>query len=169
MPGNSPVFYWDTCLFLAWLKDEERKTGEMDGVREVISRAQKRDVKIITSVLTTTEVLSAKIPAGMDTLFKGLLKRVTQISVDIRVAELAHDIRNYYAMRGTGKTIATPDAIHLATAILYRASEFHTFDEAGSRKSLGLLPLSGDVGGHRLKICKPEAKYPQLDLRRPKP
>ena len=34
MPGPSTLYYWDTCLFLAWLKDEERKVGEMDGVRE---------------------------------------------------------------------------------------------------------------------------------------
>jgi hypothetical protein len=41
--------------------------------------------------------------------------------------------------------------------------EFHTFDSGGIGKSLGLLPLSGDVGGHRLVICKPQAKSPQLD------
>ena len=33
MRGSDPLYYWDTCLFLAWIKDEERPTGEMDGVR----------------------------------------------------------------------------------------------------------------------------------------
>lgn len=28
MAGNEPVYYWDTCLFLAWIKDEERKSGD---------------------------------------------------------------------------------------------------------------------------------------------
>jgi hypothetical protein len=37
MAGGDPVYYWDTCLFLAWLKDEERPSGEMDGVREIMS------------------------------------------------------------------------------------------------------------------------------------
>lgn len=39
----------------------------------------------------------------------------------------------------------------------YRANEFHTFDEKDQPKynSLGLLRLSGDVGGHNLVICKP--------------
>lgn len=168
MPGNSPIYYWDTCLFLAWLKDEERKTGEMDGVREIIERSRRREVKIITSVLTTVEVLSAKIPVGMDTLFSGMMKRIGRISMDIRVASIAHDLRNHYAQQG-GKTLSTPDAIHLATAILFRADEFHTFDGEGSSKSLGVVPLSGNVGGHKLTICKPVARNPQLDLRKPKP
>lgn len=166
MAGNSPIYYWDTCLFLAWLKDEERRAGEMDGVRELIERARRRDVRLITSVLTTVEVLAAKMPAGMDTLFQNLMRRVNRQAMDIRVAQIAHDLRNHYVAQG-GKTLSTPDAIHLATAILYRADEFHTFDTEGSSRSLGLIPLSGNVGGHRLTICKPEAKNPQLDLRRP--
>jgi len=160
MSGNSPLYYWDTCIFLAWLKDEERKIGEMDGVREVIDRTKRREAKIMTSVLALVEVLSGRIPAGMDTLFKGMMKRVNQVSMDGKVASLAHDIRNYAATSGS-KVMATPDAIHLATAILYRVNEFHTFDDA-------LLQLSGNVAGHRLTICKPEAKRPQLDLRKSK-
>ena len=52
MAGNSPLYYWDSCLFIAWLKDEQRKTGEMDGVRDVIERAKRREAKLMTSVLT---------------------------------------------------------------------------------------------------------------------
>jgi hypothetical protein len=70
MPGSSPVYYWDACLFLAWIKDEERPSGEMDGVREIIELSKKRDAIIMTSVLTSVEVLAAKIPSGMDTLFQ---------------------------------------------------------------------------------------------------
>jgi predicted nucleic acid-binding protein len=168
MPGSSPVYYWDACLFLAWIKDEERPTGEMDGVREIIDLSKKRDATIMTSVLTSVEVLSAKIPAGMDTLFQQLMRRVTRVGIDTKIVTLAHDIRNHYTKSG-GKTVATPDAIHLATAIIYRAVEFHTFDQDGSRQSLGLIPLSGNVAGNRLTICKPQAKRPQLDLRKPKP
>jgi predicted nucleic acid-binding protein len=172
MAGTEPVYYWDSCLFLAWIKDEERQTGDMDGVREVIDRVKRRDAKIITSVLTITEVLDSKLPAGMKALMDGLLKRVNRVGMEIKIARMAHDLRDYYVQRSSefdGKTVAVPDAIHLATAILYRVTEFHTFDGGGKGKSLGLLPLSGDVGGHRLKICKPQAKNPQLDLRKPKP
>jgi transposase-like protein len=65
-----------------------------------------------------------------------------------------------YATSG-GSKLKTPDAIHLASAILHRADEFHTFDET-------LIALSGNVAGHKLTICKPIAKNPELDLNPPK-
>jgi predicted nucleic acid-binding protein len=156
MPGADPLYYWDSCLFLAWLKDEARTSGEMDGVREIIERSRKRDCRIMTSVLTSIEVLEGKIPAGMDTMFTGLLKRITRVGIETKVAQLAHDIRNHCAKEG--RNIKTPDAIHLATAILNRADEFHTFDDQ-------LIGLSGNIAGHKLVICKPVARSPQLDLR----
>ena len=109
MPGSDPLYYWDTCLFLAWLKDEERSRGEMDGVRETIARQRRREVRIMTSVVTSVEVLSAKIPVGMDRLFADLLKRISRVGVDSRVATVAHDLRNHYAQKG-GKTVSTTDA-----------------------------------------------------------
>jgi predicted nucleic acid-binding protein len=170
MPGINPLYYWDTCLFLAWIQDEQRPSGEMDGVREVIDRCKRREATILTSVLTSTEVLESKLPAGMDRLFNGLMKRIQHKGLDSKIAILAHDLRDYYAKNTAefdGKTLSVPDAIHLATAIFYRADEFHTFDGSNGRKSLGLLPLSGNVAGHGLTICKPIAKTPQLDLRKP--
>lgn len=157
MAGANPLYYWDTCMFLAWIKDEDRKSGEMDGVREIIERSKRRDCRIMTSVITTVEVLQATIPAGVDTLFTGLVRRISRVGVDTKVAQLAHDIRNHY--QKSGKKLKTPDALHLATAILHRADQFHTFDEDD------LIPLSGNVAGNKLVICKPEARNPQLDLR----
>lgn len=170
MAGAEPVYYWDTCLFLAWIKDEERKSGEMDGVREIIERSKRRECKIVTSVLTAVEVLNGKMPVGMDTLFAGLMKRVHRLGMDTKVASVAHDLRDYYSTRPKefdNRTLSTPDAIHLATAIIYRVTEFHTFDDKGNSRSLGLIPLSGNVGGNRLTICKPQARNPGLDLRKP--
>ena len=172
MAGTETKYYWDTCIFLAWIKDEQRPSGEMDGVREVVARAKRREVIIMTSVLTLAEALQSKLPVGMDRLFADLLKRTQRIGMDIKVAQLAHDIRDYYMVHADeyeGKKLTTPDAIHLATAILYRADEFHTFDNGKKdSKSLGLIGLSGNVGGNRLIICKPQAKSPGLDLRKPR-
>lgn len=163
MAGNNPIYYWDTCIFLAWLKNETtRKPGEMEGIHDCLERVKKRQISIMTSVVTYTEITTLKIPAGVETMLEEVMQRpnCAKIGVDMRVAKLARDLRNYYLARPDtygGKTIATPDALHLATAILYRANEFHTFDEKDQPKynSLGLLRLSGDVGGHNLVICKP--------------
>ena len=89
MAGAETKYYWDTCIFLAWIKDEQRPSGEIDGVREVVARAKRREVIIMTSVLTLTEALQSKLPVGMDRLFADLLKRTERIGMDIKVARLA--------------------------------------------------------------------------------
>ena len=96
MAGADPTFYWDTCMFLAWIKDEQRPSGEMDGVREVVDRSKRRQVKIFTSVLTAVEVLQSRLPVGVEGLFAGFMKRVHRIGIDSKVAALAHDIRDHY-------------------------------------------------------------------------
>lgn len=173
MPGSGqPVYYWDTCCFLAWLKDEKRAAGEMDGLRACIDRFKRGQVRIITSVLTYIEVSTAKIPVGVETLFEDALQRPNagKIGVDIRVAKLARDLRNHYLNTRTDSlTLSIPDSIHLATAILCRVSEFQTFDQHDDRKyrSLGILPLNGNVAGHNLTICKPSTAQLELSLQTP--
>lgn len=169
MIGNRDIYYWDTCTFCAWLADEQRKTGEMDGVREVVSRIKKRDASLVTSSLMLAEVLPSKYPAGVYNLLEGLLRRnnIQQQSVSIKIARFAGDIRDYYDRNPVDdkKKLATPDSIHLATAIICGVTEFHTFDNGEKdKKFIGLLQLDGNVAGHKLSICKPTAKQPQLDL-----
>jgi predicted nucleic acid-binding protein len=163
MPANSIVFYWDTCIFVAWLKNEtSRKPGELEGTIDCVEKFKRREISLMTSALTLIEMTAVKIPAGVETLLEETMQRsnFTTVSVDIRVAKLARDLRNHYLLRPTeysGLTLSLPDSIHLATAILYHANEFHTFDGEGSarKNSLGLLPLDGDVAGHKLKIRRP--------------
>ncbi len=157
MPGSRNSYYWDTCLFISWLADEKRPAGDMDGAREIIEQIKRRDGSIITSALTIAEVLSSKFPAGVFNLFEDLLKRtnITIVSVDRKIAKLAGDLRVHHEKER--RKLKTPDAIHLATAIINGVSEFHTFDD-------GLMPLNGNVGGHKLIICKPSFNQPSLDL-----
>ena len=64
------------------------------GVREVIGRSKRREARIMTSVLTTVEVFSCKMPVGLETLFSGLIKRINRQCVDTKVTSLAHDLRD---------------------------------------------------------------------------
>jgi predicted nucleic acid-binding protein len=60
--------------------------------------------------------------------------------------DLTSKIRDYYQRRKEDDrlpTLTVPDAMHLATAILYGASEFHTFDENNeTNRRRALLPTS---------------------------
>jgi predicted nucleic acid-binding protein len=161
MIAGKPIIYWDTSVFLAWIKNESRPNNEMDGVEDVAYKIHKDHVVLITSEITMTEILESTLDDIAKTRFDDLFKRrnCRRVAVDQRVGRLSHDIRNHYqqqkAVDGIA-TVTTPDAIHLATAILYDVTEFHTFDQNDKpNKSRALLPLNGNVAGHPLTICKP--------------
>ncbi|MDV2503610.1 MAG: PIN domain-containing protein [bacterium] len=172
MSGDKPLIYWDTSIFLAWLQDEQRKPGEMDGVREYVGEVNSGNIILVTSHITKTEILESMMAPEAQESLSRLLKRrnVRSVALDGRVGDLSSKIRDHYQiLRQTdgGPPLSAPDAVHLATAILYQVDEFHTFDEEDSQKGRGLIPLSGNVAGHNLLICKPIARQVGLDLRRP--
>lgn len=164
MPTGKPIFYWDTCIFLAWMKDEQRPTGEMEGVAHAAEQVIKEDVILVTSILTRAEILEGKMTKEQMAKYDKMTRRTNVVpqNLDPPVAVLASRIRDFY--RTTDFELLIPDAIHLATAIHYNASEFHTFDGSNPKKPrdkrysrCGLLLLDGNVAGHSLKICKPPA------------
>lgn len=152
MAQNRPKYYWDSGLFIAWLKNETRKPGEMEGLAEVVSMIDRGDAVLITSVVTRTEVLESTLTPENRGKFDDLFKRTNCLMVDINapISELAHDIREYY--KAQGDSVKTPDSQHLATAITYDCDALHTFDEDD------LISKSGNVAGHPLIICKPKGQ-----------
>ena len=54
------LYYWDTCIFITWLKNENTTPGLLDGINEVIKSVEKKESNIITSVITYTEMLRCK-------------------------------------------------------------------------------------------------------------
>ncbi len=161
MRAGKPIIYWDTSVFLAWIKDEDRPNREMDGVNDVANKIHKDHVILLTSTLLSGEILESTLDEIAKQRFHDLFKRknLQRGAADQRVMELTGKIRDYYQQQKEADhlpTLTTPDAIHLATAILYGASEFHTFDENNEvRKRRALLPLNGNVAGYPLVICKP--------------
>lgn len=152
------LIYWDSCIFIAWLKDERRPPGEMDGVYECVELVESNQVRLITSTLTRTEVFEAELTPEVRSRYSLLLNRrnVQQVDADLRITDLARQIREHYHALGDGKKgISQADAVHLATAIHLKAHAFYTFDDGG-KGARSLLSLDGDVAGHPLRICKPE-------------
>ena len=75
MPVRKPHYYWDSNIFIAWLQDEKRKPGEMEGVFELATKFDRRHSQEIESAkgsqvanivrhTTTAEVLAWLEAAG---------------------------------------------------------------------------------------------------------
>lgn len=141
--------------------NEARPNGEMNGVIEVAEKIQSNQAILITSDYLDVELLPASLtPAAQETLERFFRRRNAQKKrIDSRVTALAREIRDYYQQRRNAgidrqRTISGGDSLHLATAILYNATQFHTFDE-GDKDGRSLLDLNGDVAGRPLVICRP--------------
>lgn len=166
MAEERKKYYWCSCAFILWL-DGKGNAQDVDGLEEIVREVESGQADLFTSAFTRTEVLKGKMTEAQRMTFKKLFQRrnVVQVDVTTRVLDLSERIRNWNAK------ISAADAIHLATAILYEADEFHTTDGGGKRKRAGdLLPLDGNVAGHPLKICKPQAQQLSLlrGIRQPK-
>jgi predicted nucleic acid-binding protein len=150
MSKTKPKYYWDANIFLAWLKNEKRKAGEMEGVAEIVWMVDRNQAVIVTSVVSKSEVLQSSLPPSVQKMFSQIFQRPNLVLVDFsdRIADLAGTIRDFYKQQGS--KVKLGDAQHLATAIAYQVDEFHTFDEDD------LIPLSGNVAGNKLIICKPK-------------
>ena len=115
---------------------------------------------LMASTIIFAEVYESDLTEDARTKFDDLFKRrnVIPVEVDVRTARLAGKIREHYAKQTPAIEMYVPDAIHLASAIIWKANELHTFDGAGKRKRRAdLLPMSGNVMGHNLLICTPYA------------
>ena len=168
MPNNPKIVYWDSCIFLAWLKNENRPEGEMANLMNVVQEIENGNLHLITSVITKAEVLLKRSGEGVADKFNTLFKRsnIDIVNVDERIATRAGEIREHYIEESeTDKKppLGFADTFHLATAIVLNASEFHTFD-AGKKEDRGLLDLSGNVAGFPLTIKKPSTVQLVLDF-----
>ena len=150
MSKAKPKYYWDANLFLALLKNEKRKTGEMEGLNEIVWMVDHGQAIIVTSVVSKGEVLQSSLPPSVQQMFGKLFQRPNLVLVDLSnpIADLVGEVRDFY--RKQKKNLSLGDAQHLATAISCQVDEFHTFDEDD------LIPLSGNVAGHKLIVCKPK-------------
>lgn len=171
MASGKPQFYWDTACLIAWIKDEKRKDpAEMAGLAEVIDMVDRGKAIIITSVLWRAEVLNADMTLAQRKRLEEAFdpRALLELDINSRVMALAGEIRDFQRnsrRKDVMKNIRVPDAIHLASAIYYEATEFHTFDGAGEAGQKGkLLTLDGNVAGHRLKICTPKAEQLRLEF-----
>ena len=170
MATGKPRFYWDAAPLLAWITDEVRPdSSEMDGLAQIIELVEAGKAILMTSVLWRAEVLQAALSDEQRRLVTRAFQHryIQELSIDARIMDLASELRSYHKNHGEKdalKNLRTPDAIHLASALQYDATEFHTFDgKKVSGGAAGLLTLNGNVGGRPLKVCVPKAVQLRLN------
>lgn len=159
MGAGKHKFCWDACVYISLLTSEGRTPEEMKGLYQVETDFNEGRVVVFTSAISLIEVLECKVKPEQAEKFKNFLKRpdAPLMQVDHKIIELAHKIRNWYRVNQNIE-IVVPDAIHLATAIHYDATAFHTFDGCSKRKREGdLLRLTKPIAGeYDLEIMTPQ-------------
>ncbi len=165
MASKKPVWYFDACVFLAWLNAEVAIHGPaiMEAIRRMTRDVDAGRAVVFTSVVTKTEVFHKLKTQWARDEYTHFCQRpnVSVVNQDERIGDKSSEIREYYTQKGI--TLDTGDCIHLATAILYKADVFYTLDgHAEKPKPNALLPLSGDVAGDSLIISIPYSEQPGL-------
>ena len=128
MATGKPKFYWDTAPLIAWITDEKRDDpAEMAGLAEVLELVDRGKAILMTSVLWRAEVFDSSLtPAQkkkLEAAFDG--SSLLELGIDSRVMTLTSEIRAFQAQsrkKDALKTLSVPDAIHLASAIHWGAS-----------------------------------------------
>ncbi len=105
----------------------ENRAGYVDKMRAIFQHAIDEQITVVTSTITLTECLTKPLrdnDTGLITAYNSMLRstrRVRLVSVDETVAGRAADLRARYNLR-------TPDALHIATALVARCDAFLTND-----------------------------------------
>jgi predicted nucleic acid-binding protein len=171
---GTTTIYFDSCVYIAHYRQEITSYGQtrISAINETLKDSAKGALRIMTSSISICEVIDQLLLSGMTTEiedFKTQFKIGAQdlIDVDPIISERAARYRDYYRNNPVKppnrnkafKNLATPDALHLATAKLYGADEFWTFDglslKPDKRESIKPLWLNNKVGHDSLIITAP--------------
>lgn len=136
-------------MFMAWIGEEAG--APLADIDQVATQIDRGDAALIVPVTAYSEVIEAKSTPEQMAKFRAFLKRsnVEVANTTQAIAEKAGDIRSRGIMADPKRSIKVPDATFLATAIIYRATVFHTLEK-------GMLPgLSGTDIVDGLLICPP--------------
>ncbi len=161
------IYYWDSCCFLALIKNELREPGQMNGLIQVQEQFDRNECTIMSSVILRMEVLKGKWDDKHTEIFNGMLKRrnMQEIEINSEITQFATEIREFsfnQSSESKKPKLSVPDVLHLATAIILEANEFHTFDGCGNNK--GIIDYNHNVAGHDLLIKMPFLDQQSLDF-----
>jgi predicted nucleic acid-binding protein len=134
---DKPHIYWDTSIFLCFLNRDEQERSKI--CEDILQHAAMDELLIVTSTYTIVEVIRPKrrsIPTSRPLTpqqiekIKGMFRWpfIRTIELDDRTALYASDLAREHGL-------APADAVHAASAILWKASVLHAWDRDFSRVS----------------------------------
>jgi len=153
------TYYWDACVFLASVNGDPARLPHIEAM---LDAASKGDIVILTSTLSKVEVAFGANEQQNHALDPEVEARIDQLwdtGSPVKLVEfhelLAEDARGLIRLALTKEWSLRPaDAVHLATAMRYRAGSFHTYDNKLPR-------YSGEIG---ITIEEPIAPAPMMPL-----
>jgi len=143
--------YWDSDVFLA-LINEDKTQHEIEGCKNVWTNCEKGLLHIITSTLTTTEVIFKKGYPKLDPNKRQFVSNffrqdfISQKPLTREIAELARDVV-------WDSNIRAKDAIHVATCAYYKIRSLHSFDNNLVQKKVII------VNGFTINVSNPHCPY----------
>lgn len=154
-----PQYYWDSCVFLSYLENDPDRVSHIESF---FNKAVARDIQIVTSTLSVTEVAYTSYEKAA---------RLLQSEEEQRVEGLWHSpvvLVEYHRTIATkarelirasfethGPTLKPLDAIHAATASQHNVQAFHTYDKRLTRALGPLVPFA---------VCEPLAEQLSIAL-----
>ena len=151
--------YWDTCLFIAYLKDSEDENSAVDEIDALIRAAQSPSEEriIVVSTLVLAELrqrdsYDERRWRTIRDIFYTNRSYIRVVSLSPRLAHQASEIGSQYP------NLTPPDAVHVATALYEKVDALLTLDgrhEHGKRRRKDLLEYDGKIGNPPLNIKPP--------------
>jgi predicted nucleic acid-binding protein len=189
MPDEPTNLFWDSCVFGAFLYDENA-AYDVASISQYIEEAKNGKHRIYTSSIIFAEIADSKIKkAGIGSiadLMNDLIGATVPIDPSVNILTLAGRLKDIPYRKGDSKKrhLGTGDAIMLATCLYLdeamgvKPDLFHTFDNGkGPKKEVPLLDyhlwcegLSGEKAALASRVCalnrqKPIHPSPPLPLR----
>jgi predicted nucleic acid-binding protein len=153
------LVYWDACVFLSYINGVVERLPDIDGL---LAEAEKRAVRLITSVVTVVEVATSETERTSGALDPQVEAKIASLwqppspidLVDFHPLIAAGALRLIRGGIPHGWRLKPLDAIHLATAQRMAVDEIHTYSTDWDRYA----PILG------CKICRPFLEQPQLPI-----
>ena len=163
--------YWDTCLFLAYLRNRPEEQDTVDVIDTLLRRAlaPASDVTIVVSPMVVAELPRRETDdpdqqRTIDDLFQANHPNVLVVAGSLPVGLRASEIGSEHP------GITPSDAMHIAAALAARVGVFLTLDgmrRRGRARRKDLLQYDGLIGHPPLAIRPPEMPSGSQMLLRP--